>query len=218
MNETPRSMPEIRALDRSAFSLLELLAVLAMIGILATFGGLAVSPVIRGSELNRAVAVTTALFEGSRQYALSHNTHTYVAFAEKAGGDLVVASFASPHGVESVGLSSETITEVNGRDLVSLARPNTFKQVSLRGLPDGAGGYMDLEPGGAQITNRAEDQPTQFDRIVHFTPAGEARLSESKILGIRFSLEDSRVQAESSGRAYHLSVSGITGQVEISRP
>lgn len=65
---------------RSAFSLVELLIVVAIIGIIAGFGVPALQGVLRGSSLNQAASQLTDTLSLARQYSISKNRIVEVRF------------------------------------------------------------------------------------------------------------------------------------------
>jgi len=203
-------MPSLRpSRIPQAFSLLELLVVVAILSILAVAGATGLGSFSKNGDLNRAVAETGGTFENARQYAVTYNTHVYVGFAEVLQGGvkrLMIASFTAPDGVKPTGSS---IT-VDGENLVSLSRPRTFANVELGSST--ATGQASLEGSIPSIVLRVNGADVNFSHVVGFTPSGEARVSAGKVPEIGFLLQDAR---RANPMSYGFSVSGITGMLKV---
>lgn len=202
----------------SGFSLVELLTVVALVSVLATLGGVAVGPFFRNSELKKAVIEASAVLEGARQYALTYNTHTYVGLAETGSGNdrqVILASFASPYGVAAVDMRAGGTASADGESLVALSRPKSFRNVIL-GNPEAEGDITAVVSRGVQIQSEVAGEAQQFDRVIHFSPSGEARISPAKVVRLGFSIHEWKGSADTQDLpTYSLHVSGITGRVEV---
>ncbi|MFA6176032.1 MAG: Verru_Chthon cassette protein D [Phycisphaerae bacterium] len=81
---------------RSAFSLMELLVVMAIIGLLATFLAPAVTPILRGSRLTQAGDQALAVLSLARQTALTTSHAVEVRFYQYGDPEVPGESAASP--------------------------------------------------------------------------------------------------------------------------
>ena len=81
---------------RSAFSLVELLVVMAIIGLLATFLAPAVSPILRGSRLTQAGDQVVAVLSLARQTALTTSHSVEVRFYQYGDPEVPGESASSP--------------------------------------------------------------------------------------------------------------------------
>jgi prepilin-type N-terminal cleavage/methylation domain-containing protein len=152
---TPRRSPKKlpASLDHRAFSLVELLAVIAIIGIVVTFVAPAFTSIKIASDLTAATNGVAGTLERARTYAMANNLYVYVGIAEvnadvsaetvpqtpaagTAGGRIAVAVVAARDGTRGYDLLSSlpdpAWTNYNsGSGLIPLNKVETYENVHL---------------------------------------------------------------------------------------
>lgn len=94
-------LPECRRLRPYGFSLLELLVVIAVLGILAAMTSLAISSLSQGTKLTTAGNLAVDLINNARQVARTRNTMTMVAMVSSGadtGRALAILAFSATNG------------------------------------------------------------------------------------------------------------------------
>jgi Tfp pilus assembly protein FimT len=188
-----------------AFTLIEVLTSLSIVLALSFAGAPALSGLLASGNFNSALDQVSGAMESAQEYAIAHNTYTYVGFTNpNAQGQVFVAVFGasdgSAGGISNVAsattsISSAAPTANTGSSvLVMLSRITTVQGVafsnSLPGdspIPGGAS-FADpataaTVPSTAQLsyaTNVYQDGSgggqITFRRVVQFTPEGEGRV------------------------------------------
>ena len=213
------------------FTLVELLTVIAVMSVLVSLAAPALSSMAKGSQMTQSLIELSGALDQARQYAISRNTYVWVALRpnpEGSNGDeLSMVVLASKSGTDPAPWSDYGAVPNSQIDLI--ARPRTFDQMRF----EEAGKYTKTEiPGlSGKSTTSINNTPSEntaifrvklpgatsavdFDRVIQFTPTGEARVSSSVIDVIEFGLHPTRGKA---GVAV-LRVNGLTGQTAVFRP
>lgn len=226
MRENPVKKPH------AAFSLVELLTVVAVMSLLLSFVVPAVSSLARGSRLNQSLVEIAGTIDQARQYAIAQNTYVWVAMRpdpEATDGDaLSVVVLASKTGIDPSPWSNYG-TVPNARiDLIS--RPRTFSQIRFEDAATfGSDQIPDLadKPSVASTNSPSsgtavfsvrlpgEGANVNFERVIQFTPAGEARVASSMIDIIEFGLHPSRGGEDNVAV---VRIQGLTGRTAVHRP
>ncbi len=142
------SLPQA-AISRRAFSLVELLTVIAIIAILV---GLAVSsiPAIKGSgDIDQVASTVAGALEEARAYAMANDTYTWVGFFEEDGsvnptnppaagqGRVLVAVVASATGAPIYDLSNPA--PLDPTQLLQVSKLVRLNNSHLTAFPPGTG-------------------------------------------------------------------------------
>lgn len=160
----------------AGFSLIELLSVMAVVGILMTAVVPAIGNMASASRRTKYLNEVSSLFEGARQYAVSKNTYVWVAFsADAAGGTplyaCVVASkngLAQGYGPDDV-WNSQVIDVRNSASFIPVTRVLNLGDFRLDPVDSlGSTAQFKIAAGGNKEVN--------FPRSVQFTPSGEAKV------------------------------------------
>lgn len=174
--------------DHSAFSLIELLTVVAIIGVLAAVTMPAMQRVNEGQRMGRSVSEVTAMLEYARTEAMARSTYVWVGFANqtnRAGNaELDVMAFASRDGTAtSAGDNLEPLTKMLRLEGIQLARKEDLSP-EVRGL------YSSDPTASLSSSASAKDLPeaqrVKFDRTLTFSPGGEAMLDREPTLSTGF--------------------------------
>lgn len=216
--------------SREAFSLIELLTVMGVIGLLMSVAVPALSNLTKGSQMNQALVEVTESLEQARQYAVAQNTYVWVAFnnvAASQGADEQVrmAVLVSRSGGDLAAWGVDDTTSTTAQTQL-VARPRTFNQVKLSNagtfsrsqiasLPEGAVDSLGVAnfkikvPGG---------QNESFTRAIQFTPSGEARTTANMAGMVELGLQPTRAKEADAYNVAVVRVNGLTGQTRLFRP
>lgn len=194
------------------FSLVELLVVMAIIGILLVISVVAFSSVGRARGLTKAGYDVEGFLEGARTHAMSRNTYTWVGL-QQTNDDLLLVAVASRDGA-SVPTGNRTYTA--GSDLVPIGRalriPQTrFERTQPAGTPSPIFSFW---AGSASA-------PLAFNScVIQFNSQGEARVDANQIpktieVRLRSSAGNQTVNAENY---VDVQLGGLSGATAIHRP
>jgi prepilin-type N-terminal cleavage/methylation domain-containing protein len=228
-------MNRIRSNRDSGFSLVELLTVVAVMSLLVSLAVPALSSIAMGNQMNQSLIQLSGTLDQARQYAITHNTYVWVALRphtdEVRGDELSVAVLASKTGTDPSPWSNYGAVPNSQIDLIS--RPRTFGQLRLEeagtfsaskipSLEGKSVTSLDNTPSdGRAIFNiklPGDSSAVNFDRVIQFTPSGEARVSSGIIDVVEFGLHPTRGNVADENNVAVLRVNGLTGQTTVFRP
>jgi prepilin-type N-terminal cleavage/methylation domain-containing protein len=204
--KSQRSTPSLpRA---SAFTLIELLCVIALLGVLTVMALPAMSSLKGSGSVNHAALNISLLLEQARAHALANNIHVWVGFREQ-DNRLMVTSVAGLTGDASDISSSTTFRP--------LMKPRTFENIVLS-KPDNFAGMPQAQDLAANSPFRFSQMQagtlTSFDHVIEFVPSGGARLSSgSPTRWIQLGIEPTNGANNDAA----IQVAGLTGQVKVFR-
>ncbi|GAT32878.1 prepilin-type N-terminal cleavage/methylation domain-containing protein [Terrimicrobium sacchariphilum] len=221
---------------RAAFTLIELLTVMAIVAILAGASLPAISSLSRSNNLNGSLSELAGLLSQARQYAVAQRTYVWVAMRENNDDprepSIDVALLASKTGMQpsSPWAAQGTVPS----DTISLLiRPKTLKQVRLEeagtftrqnisDLPAQPLIGSDNSPADGSVTFSVRLPGTSsnvsFDRVIQFLPDGEARVADSPIDIIEMGVRSMRGSVADQNNIAVLRINGLTGQTRVYRP
>jgi hypothetical protein len=178
--------------------------------------------------------------ETARQTAIAQNAHVWLALGEDvsvpASPRLVAAVIVSRDGSDVSGwVAGQTVDlrdgPVSGVQLAG--KVETVMDVALLPKEEGWTPQMLVRPGfvadAVQIQDLAHDAPVflvrnpsggaawRLDRVVRFSPSGEARSGASLAQVIEFALQPVRGEAVAANRAV-FQISQMTGTYQVFRP
>lgn len=216
---------------KSAFSLIELLAVMGIIVALSAVSVPALQSVKGGSSVNKALADLSSTLELARTHAMANRTYVRVLLAEvPAGGNqmlpqLVALPVYSANGSASGDLSEAEVWPALGRPLV-LDDLKVFDTLDGSTPVDTS---ADVTPMGANLQGpKMADVVRQvpgrgalrFSGVIQFSPTGEARVSfEEPARHIKIAI-DRPVAEGTAGRKrnpFILRLSGMNGSIRVLR-
>jgi prepilin-type N-terminal cleavage/methylation domain-containing protein len=223
-----------------AFSLIELLTVVAIVGLLASFSMPALSSLARGGDTNHAVSGLAGLLDLAREYAVAKNTYTWVVLAADPGalpgGNLYAVVLASQDGsntfdgVSAVDLDTPATFDLGGAatNLGLVRKAVAFPNVVLEALSSSPApaGEAQVDP-NANVRFRlpaSSARSIQFlnntpgaQRVVQFAPNGQARVSGALAQVIELGVKPLKGTVRDEANASAIRVSGMTGRTQVYR-
>lgn len=191
----------------SGFSLIELLSVVAIIGLLATAAVPAVGDMAASSRRTQFLADLSGVLESARQYAVAKNTYVWVAFtADSSTGQSVVAIAAKDGLGQGYGPDdtwTPTVVDLsNSANFSQISRAKSLGEVKIQSAENLAQGL------GFRVSQ--DGRLVDFPRSIQFSPAGSAKIAA----GIQGTL----ILQTSAGNgrfADRVAVNGPTGFVQV---
>jgi prepilin-type N-terminal cleavage/methylation domain-containing protein len=229
-----------RRIATAAFSLIELLSVVAIIGLLASVTMPAISSLARGGDTNRAVSGIAGTLDLAREYAVARNTYTWVVLAPdpsaSSGASLYAVILAShdgsntPDGVTTIDLDVSATFDLssNAANIGVVHKVAVFPNVALEALTSSpapaspfsvdpnANVRFRLPASSAKSVSFINSNPSA-QRVVQFAPNGQARVSGSLAQMIELGLKPLKGSVRDEANASAIQVSGMTGRTQVYR-
>jgi prepilin-type N-terminal cleavage/methylation domain-containing protein len=230
----------------SAFTLLELLVVLAIMAILVAAAALSLQGTNNSGKFNKAVGEISGIFDQARSYASAQNTYVWVALYQNTpanGGPLEVyaGAFASSDGTDPFAWTAATVTFPPGTftvgstttTLTQITRVYHFKGLHLQTgtlpnaptSPNFPATASSAPPAPIfQITAQSDSGPVTLSGassvywVIQFTPTGAARNQSNPVDSIWFGIQPSLTQTTfDTHNIASLRVNGLTGSTTVYR-
>lgn len=217
---------------QTAFSLVELLAVMAIIVALSAVSVPALQSVKGGSSVNKAVSDLASTLELARTHAMANRTYVRVLLAEApAGGNqllpqIIALPIYSANGSASGDMAQATEWPALSRPLV-LDDLKVFDSMEASSPVNTSGDVTPMgsnvkgtrmSPVSRQVGNRGT---LSFSGVIQFSPAGEARVSfDEPARHIKIAVDQPLAGNELEGRKknpFILRLSGMNGSIRILR-
>jgi prepilin-type N-terminal cleavage/methylation domain-containing protein len=232
-----RALPQPPGRIKSAFSIIELLMVIAIVGLLAAITGPAISSLTNSNTLSQTFSDLAGLLEQARAYAVANNTYVWVSFHQQ----LASGSNASSVSVAVVASQDGTDPNINNNipyaygsvpafPLILISKLHTFPHIQLEAagvitasqipslpsvVPAVTSSSNGLNSNSFSIQLPGSSSSSSFSQGFQFTPDGEARVGFTPVNVIEFDLQPTQGNAQDVAV---FRVNGITGQTSVYRP
>jgi prepilin-type N-terminal cleavage/methylation domain-containing protein len=225
---TPRRHP----VQKRGFSLVELLTVMSIIALLASFSVPAMQSLFRSGAVNRAAGDLSGTFECARSYAMSQNTYVRVGLACVPVGStasvptLVVIVISSVDGSLTYDSASDMADNTRWKPLTRpliLGNVWTYKDLNATNAPntskDSLAENTDI-PAFSRTAGRMG--PVTFTSIVQFAPSGEAQVLKAESaryikIGLDQPQQPNAPENARNENPFVLRLAGINGRIDILR-
>jgi prepilin-type N-terminal cleavage/methylation domain-containing protein len=217
---------------RHAFSLIELLAVMAILATLSAVTIPAVQSLRGAGSVNRAISDLSGTLEMARAHAMANRTYVRVLLASlPASGARVTASTLALVVSPSDGTTRNSDMS-DPSAWPTLSRPLVLENLGLSGSLQGAGSFStaaDATPAGSNVTGSlmpafqrgvSSFGQVTFDQVIQFGPSGEARVGfdqPARHISVGLAQNDASGQPTREDNAFILRLSGVNGSIAILR-
>lgn len=216
----------------SAFSLIELLAVMAIIVTLSAVSVPAIQSVKGGSTVNKAVADLSSTLELARVHAMANRTYVRVLLAEvPAGGNQMLPQLIALPIYAANGTAGGDMSVLN--DWPALSKPLVLDDLKVFDTIEGSAPVVtssDVTPMGTNVQGTIMSPVSRqvggrgaltFTGVIQFSPTGEARVSfDEPARYIKIGVDQPQTGNATSGRKknpFILRLSGMNGSIRILR-
>ncbi len=203
-----------RSEPRRAFSLIELLLVVALIAILSLLAVPAFISISRGSGMKQAINGVSDALEMARTDAMASSTWIWVGLADGTADNpsqtpqIVIARVASRDGT----------TNTDTTNLTQLAPPVRFANVAVLQSPTSWGTNVSVAKNSAfQFAIRVAGQTKTFsNNVIGFSPQGEAVLNTATVSPwLEVGLQEMRGSTPITNKTASIQIAGVSGQVVV---
>ena len=196
---------------RSAFSLIELLVVMGIIGILSSLAMPAFNAIRGGGSLTKAANDVSGILEQARAYAMAQNTYVWVGFKKEGTDTLLVGVSASPSGMTNTDnlVSISRLVRIENLQLVE-APASTARSPSNVVQLVGSGTAFPFSSGTNAFANQ----------VLRWNSRGEARLDPatlSRVIEIGLQPSANGVIRNASNYSA-IQINALSGAVSVFRP
>lgn len=231
MNNPPSSFPKpLRR--RVAFSLVEILSVMAIIVALSAISVPALQSIRGGGNVNKAVADLSSTLELARTHAMANRVYVRVLLGEvPAGGSQVLPSIVALPVFSADGTLGGDMADVEAWP--ALGRPLVLENLQIFDSMDGVTPLDtsgDVTPLGVNVQGEFMDPVTRsvpgrgaltFAGVIQFSPSGEARVSfDEPARHIKLAIDQPAAgngQEALKKNPFILRLSGMNGSIRILR-
>jgi prepilin-type N-terminal cleavage/methylation domain-containing protein len=197
--------------NRSAFSLIELLVVMAIIAILSSLAIPAFNAIRGAGSLTKAANDVSGILEQARAYAMAQNTYVWVGFKKEGSDTLLVGVSASPSGTTNANnlVSISRLVRIENLQLVEAPASTARPQSNVVQL-FGSGTAFPFSSGTNAFANQ----------ILRWNSRGEARLDSATLSRvIEIGLQPSANGVIRNASNYlAIQINALSGAVSVFRP
>jgi prepilin-type N-terminal cleavage/methylation domain-containing protein len=225
-----------------AFTLVELLAVISIMVILAFFSLPALTSLLGSGKANQNISQLSDILEVAREYAVANNTYVWVAFypATGSGGvsSLSVAVLASNDGTDPASSSSapwgnascsygtvpnseiSLVNKITTLQQISLQNAGTYTVNSLPATPavtSTANSVASNSHGFFSMTLPGGSSLVNFTQGIEYLPTGQSRNGSSPANVIDLDVDPQMGNVSQLKNAAVVRINGLTGEPVVYR-
>lgn len=196
MKTTSENFWQMKA-DRQGFTLMELLVVVSVMLVIMGLGVPLATGLMGPMNFNSSVARVSNLIDQARQYAVTQNTHVWVAFHQSGAGGggrglerVAVALIASEDGTNPLNWSQTVVLPADGLQMIHKLEWALATRIETRAAVEsfvrvGTSPRETGEPLAGSLIFRIRNPEggamLEFDQVILFTPRGEALVGEAPV-------------------------------------
>lgn len=197
-----------------AFSLIELLVVVALVGLLMVLTVPALVSIAQGQGMKRGITATSDMLELARADAMAKSTWVWVGFADTTADNVAKTPELTLVAVSSRDGTTNTATA----NLTALTKPIRVSDVALlTSATQWASNSVALKGSSFQFTTTVGGSAKNFTgSVLAFSPQGEALLNPAMVSPwIEVGLQQMRGNQPIASKTASIRVSGISGQIVV---
>lgn len=243
--ETPPPSPFFNAKAPAAFSLVELLVVVALVGLLSVAVVPSLGSLKTSGDLRTNISKVAGIFEQARQTAVSRNTYVYVGLVSPDGArglpstdpnkaTTYAAAYFSVDGTDVLKTDAhldEAQSTIRPLDRVfalpqlrfdeDLPGGNALQGTLIPVTAESPGTTWQIRSSNKKYAEMTSSTSIPFDRVIKFTPQGAARIADAPVESIEIVMSPSKssaVNASEQAQASVIRISGLTGKITVHQP
>jgi prepilin-type N-terminal cleavage/methylation domain-containing protein len=209
---------------RKAFSLVELLVVVALLGVLSLLATMAFNSITRGQGVTKAGYDIAEVMNVARSHAMANNTYTWVGFLPQSNEGLRMTVVASKNGN---GTPTNTDLSSTNSELTQIWKTALLQNIALITAPNSPSNRPAVSANAQLAANTTAILPfstgtgagkLNYNRyVVQFNSRGEARIA-SGALKNRMEVGVGPFNATNIDNYAAIQISALTGSVTVYRP
>lgn len=201
--------------QRKAFTLVELLFVMTIIGILTALTIPALSSLNNSGNVNRAVNGISQLLDESRAFAMAHDTYVWVGFSQDSTTQKLTVGVVAG----TTGQMSDLNSVATYFPVTKLQTYDHFSLKSISGLSGMAANGDDIATSAVGTFQQTGSGKTvSFTEILQFSPQGEVSINPagSTVHWIQIGLQP--ILRNNDPDVAVVQIASLTGRVQVFRP
>lgn len=190
---------------------MEILMVIAMIGLMLGVSGPLVSGIRQSGDFNKAILDLSLILEQAQMHAMANNTYVWVGFRQDTTKKIVFAAMA-----ESLTREPQPGTDKTAYKL--LGKVHSFENLEIANSLTIPTALAPNDNVLASAISAFEDRSGPYTKVIQFMPSGEVRIGADASRRIQIGLRPMRGSMPDQNNIAVIQIAGLTGKVRIFRP